>query len=306
MKTTERKGIIITQRRKNRGQFSLTENCPYFVETEARQMRSYVRYRMHGFNKQLPKCNGKWALTLKNIREHNYKNNPIFNSVIIDEHLTSITFYLNDGLSWKDYYAEIGYELERVTFNIISRVPNICISKPLCTFEVATDTNGQQIKTEMHDGMGTYDELDFIKTTSIDTIYEAGLNYPVAIKEKHKIYKEVFCILQCSDRVVQFLGLYDIMSKLISDMYSTEHKGAQDKVHDFFGKNKSRYPKVNFYDSSKGNKKEDVFTHLRNKIAHSMQIGVGEFLEISSGLTFECIQGMLIVINDILCEDVKA
>lgn len=270
-------------------------------------MRDYVRYQMQGFNKQLPKCDNKWAMTLTDARPYLYENHPFLYSVSIDEHITSMTFELKEGLSCLEYIEEIGYELERITFNIISRYPNLPIEKPICHVEAAMHHEKNITEGRFQDGINVIDKCSIAKTGSINELYEAALKTNVETKEKAEKYKELFCILQCSDRVIQFLGLYDIMSDLISKLYKTQHKGTQDKVHDFFGKNKGRYPKVGFYDSNKDNKKkEDSFTYLRNQIAHSIQAGVGDFLEVSEGISFECIQGMLVVINDLLCENVTA
>ena len=244
-------------------------------------------------------------MTFTDIKPYLYENHPFLYSVSINENITSIKFELKEEFSCLEYIKEIGYELERIAFNIISKYPNLPIDKPVCYIEAAVHEGKDLTTGIIHDPIHIGEEIFCMKTASIDKLYEAALNSNVATKEKTEKYQELFCILQCSDRVIQFLGLYDIMSDLISKLYKTQHKGTQDKVHDFFGRNKDRYPKVGFYVSNKDKKKkEDSFTHLRNQIAHSMQIGVDDFLAVSQGITFECIQGMLVVINDLLCENV--
>lgn len=266
-------------------------------------MNSYIRYAMQGFNRQHLKCDNQWEITLTDDQEYKYENHPFLHSVFIDEHLTSITFKLKEGLRLEDYAPEISLELEKITFNIISRVPNLPIDKPLCILEAAMDYDGQQYTCQLRDYLTLHDEIYISATQVAQPIYEMGLSHQVAMRDNKGKYQEIFCLLQCSDRVIQFLGLYDIMSDLISKRYVTACKGTQEKVHDFFGKNRKQYPFIQFYESSKANKKnEDSFTHLRNEIAHSMQIGVEEFLEKSQGITFECIQKLLIVINSLLCE----
>lgn len=270
-------------------------------------MRDYVQYHMYGFNKQLPKSNHEWAMTLTDVKPYLYENHPFLHSVSINEHITSITFELKEGFSCLDHIKEIGHELERITFNIISRYPNLPINKPVCYIEAAIHNGEDLTEGRLYEQLFMREDVFCMKQEPIDRLYEMALNNDVAVKEKTEKYKELFCILQCSDRVIQFLGLYDVMSDLISKLYKTQHKGTQDKVHDFFGKNRSRYPNVKFYESNKDNKKkEDSYTYLRNEIAHSMQVGVGKFLEVSQGITFECIQDILVVINDLLCENVTA
>lgn len=269
-------------------------------------MNGYIKYTMHGFNRQYQKCDGKWEITLENNQEYLYQNHPFLYSVFIDEHLTSITFNIKEGLRLADYASEIGSELEKITFNLISRVPNLPINKPLCHPEIAIDYDGTKINVRANDFLELKDEIFILQTQSAKSIYEMGIANQVALKENSGEYNKMFCILQCSDRVIQFLGLYDMMANLISQRYSTSHKGIQEKVHNFFGKNREKYPFIQFYESDKCNKKkEDSFTYLRNKIAHSMQAEVGEFLEKSQGISFECIQKLLVIINDLLCEKVE-
>lgn len=93
------------------------------------------------------------------------------------------------------------------------------------------------------------------------------------------------------------MGLYDIMAELICNPISQ-------KRCMIFGKNRKKYPFITFVASEKDvNKNEDSLTHLRNAIAHSKQIGVTEFLNISNNISDMHIKQLLIVINDLLCNE---
>jgi hypothetical protein len=75
----------------------------------------------------------------------------------------------------------------------------------------------------------------------------------------------------------------------------------QKQVHDFFGKNKSKYPYIQFFPCNNDpSKNEDTFTHLRNNIAHSKSAGIHKFYETSQSITHMEIASILQVINDII------
>lgn len=77
----------------------------------------------------------------------------------------------------------------------------------------------------------------------------------------------------------------------------------QSKVHDYFGKNKDKYPFIAFEPSPKDpSRNEDSLTHLRNAVAHSQQIGAKKYLEVSRSISDEHIKQLIRVINDLLCD----
>ena len=273
-------------------------------------MNSYVTYDMEGFNMRDGRSKDSWALTLIDNKEHTYESHAFLQSVHFDEHLTRITFTLKDGESWESHKAEISLELERICFNLISRVPNIPVDKPICRLREAMDDAGHTMRMRANEYIMVHDDCFAMCHRPADSVYDEALNYAVAMDKRKEAYQEIFCILQCSDRVIQFLGLYDMMAKLICEKYPAK-KRLQARVMEFFGKNMARYnlTGASFKQSSKGvgggkKNSEDPFTHLRNNIAHSMQIGVDEYLKQSRGISFECIQALLRVINDLLCEAV--
>ncbi len=142
------------------------------------------------------------------------------------------------------------------------------------------------------------DECYLFKTISAKTIYDKGLSCRTNFEEYEALYKELFYILHSPHKVIQFMGLYDIMAELICSPIS------QKRVHDYFGRNKNKYPFITFEPSRKDtNKKEDSLTYLRNAIAHSRQAGISEYLEISDTISDEHIKCLLIVINDLLCDE---
>lgn len=252
---------------------------------------------MHGFNrKHKAKSNGNnFEYTLLNNFIYNYNNHSFLESVYINEHITEITFYLQPGKSCENYKNEITSELERICFNLIAH-SELPILQPYCLFEIAVNEDGSEI--QLKDYMNIRDECFIFKTISANSIYEKGLENQTNFEKYGAKYKEMFWILHSPHKVIQFMGLYDIMAELISSPIS------QRKVHDYFGMNKSKYPFIKFEPSRKDpNKMEDSLTHLRNVIAHSKQIGVSEFLNVSNNISDTHIKYLLIVINDLLCNE---
>lgn len=260
-------------------------------------MCSYVRYSMHGFNQEDPETinNTQYRYTLTNNAPHKYSAHPFLESVFINDSITEITFFLLPGKSAEEYLKEIGQELERVCFNLIvnSELP---IIQPCCLLKSVVDKNGSEVDANIHDAILVTDEVFMRKTVSASSIYDC-IHSNNRLSEKHAQYKELFWILHSPHNVIRFMGLYDIMAGLISNPIS------QKNVCSYFGKNKEKYPFVSFLPSLKNPKnKEDSFTHLRNAIAHSKQVGVDEYIEISEQISDTVIKRLLIVINDLLCE----
>ena len=258
-------------------------------------MSSCIKYSMHGFNrKNKANLNGNhFEYTLSDNAPYIYKDHPILESVYIGDHITDITFYLLPGKEAVDYIDEITIELERICFNLISN-SELPILQPYCVCEFVINGDGTQVK--IYEKIKLWDELFAFKTISAKSLYECGMEYVTDFQENRAMYRELFWILQSPHKVIQFMGLYDIMASLISTPIS------QRRVHDYFGMNKSKYPFVTFSPSKKDpTKNEDCFTHLRNSIAHSKQVGVTEYLQIAAGVSDNHIKQLLIVINDLLC-----
>lgn len=262
-------------------------------------MGSYVTFSMYGFNREhrASKDGNHFEYTMSENKPYVYKNHPFLDSVYIDDHVTEITFYLQAGKSYKDYMDEIHVELERICFNLISH-SELPILQPYCLIKTAINEQGTEMVLSDH--MGMRDECYIFKTVSSKRIYESGLEHQTNFAEYEALYKEIFWILHSPYKVIQFMGLYDIMAELIETPIS------QKRVHDYFGKNITRYPFITFLPSEKdGNKKEDSLTYLRNAIAHSRQAGISKFMEISNSVSDDHIKCLLTVINDLLCEKKK-
>ena len=258
-------------------------------------MNSYVKYSMHGFNhKHKAALDGNhFEYTLTNNSPYKYCNHLFLESVYINESITEITFRLQPGKSCENYKNQISDELERICFNLIA-YSELPILQPYCLLEIAVKEDGNEIL--LNDYVTLRDECFMFKTISAESIYEQGLKYSTNFDKYGAKYKELFWILHSPHKVIQFMGLYDIMAELISSPIS------QKKVHDYFGKNKSKYPFITFEPSRRdANKKEDSLTHLRNAIAHSEQIGATEFINVSGNISDIHIKHLLIVINDLLC-----
>ena len=259
-------------------------------------MNSYVKYSMHGFNrKHKTNINGNhFEYTLKNNSPYMYQDHSFLESVYINESITEITFYLQSGKSCENYMEEISKELERICYNLITH-SELPILQPICHLETAVDDSGSKI--QFNDYITLHDECFIFKTIDAKTIYDNGLKFQTNFEKYEAKYKELFWILHSPHKVIQFMGLYDVMAELICSPIS------QKKVHDYFGKNKNIYPIIKFEPSRKdANKMEDSLTHLRNAIAHSEQMGASEFINISNSISDTHIKYLLIVINNLLCD----
>ncbi|MFR2368864.1 MAG: hypothetical protein ACLS8T_14395 [Anaerobutyricum sp.] len=260
-------------------------------------MSSYVKYSMYGFNrKHKAELDGNhFEYTLSNNLPYVYHNHLFLESVYINENITEITFYLQPGKSCEKYMNEISNELEKICFNLITH-SELPIIQPYCLCEIAVNEDGS--KVQVNDYVNIHDECFLFKKIDAKSIYEEGIENKTNFEKCGAKYKELFWILHSPHKVIQFMGLYDIMAELICNPIS------QKKVHDFFGKNRKKYPFITFVASEKDvNKNEDSLTHLRNAIAHSKQIGVTEFLNISNNISDMHIKQLLIVINDLLCNE---
>lgn len=259
-------------------------------------MESYVKYSMHGFNrKNKAESNGKqFEFTFSDNEPYVYTDHPFLDRVFINDTITEITFYLQPGKFCEDYEEQIRVELEKICFNLIT-YSELPILQPLCRLETAINEDGS--KVHFNDHMPLRDEVYIFKTSSAKGIYDAGLQHQTNFADCEAVYKEIFWILHSPHKVIQFMGLYDIMAELICSPIS------QSKVHDYFGKNKNKYPFITFEPSQKDpSKNEDSLTHLRNAIAHSQQIGTQKYLEVSRSISDEHIKRLLRVINDLLCD----
>lgn len=257
-------------------------------------MAAFVRFKMSGFAKS-----NHVTYQLADNRPFIFQNHEFLHSFQIDDSFEHITFYLKPGYNPTEYRNEISNELETICFNIIAHT-DIATDQPICFLEDITDETGQSINKQLHDQMRVTDSIELIKTFQADAIYRIITSTNVDMSNHSSLYKELFYILHNPHKVIQFMGLYDIMADMIHSPIQ------QNKVHDFFGKNKKRYEFVEFLPSRKDpSKKEDCFTHLRNAIAHSKQVGIAEYVKIAENISEGSIKQLLTIINDLICGNVE-
>ena len=258
---------------------------------EVDKMNNYVAFNMKGFNTPNSDKTYKFDRDL----EFDYKDHTFLEKAVINTSFDEITFYLKDGKSYNQYKQEISRELERICFNIIAYT-GIHTFTPICDLKAVVDHEGNNITATFNDRLGLRECVMINITCNPKEIENKIFLTESNFDEQSANYKELFWILHNPLPVIQFLGLYDFMSGLIS-----ENK-AQKYVHTYFRKNKDKYPNVHFEISAKDNKtEEDNFTHLRNVIAHSKQAGVNEFINTAAFINEDHIKQILQVINDLLC-----
>jgi hypothetical protein len=262
-------------------------------------MAGSITFRMYGFNRSNGAENVTSKITLEKNQKHRYESHPCISSIYIDDNFSMITFELKAGCSPKECRSVVCDELGKICFNIISKT-EIPTFQPICEIEAMKYEDGSDCEIEIHDNIKMRDSLLIERSLEADSVYKTVLNEQVEIAEHKAEYKDIFYILHNPHRIVQYVGLYDIMAEMIHSPIR------QNKVHDFFGKNRERYPFVEFRPSRKDpKKKEDSFTFLRNTIAHSKQEGIAEFLSVSQNISETDIRRILIVINDLICGNVN-
>ena len=272
-------------------------------------MNNYVRYALCGFSAY----NGdskEWEINLQDNREHIYQDHAFLYSAFIGDHLESIVLKLLPNIRCIDYLEELDREVEKICFNIISHAVELSDVTPFWYLDLYIDENGQDCTLSLQEKIGLHEKLFVIKNFSAKSIYNAAFGNENALERYAPQYKALFYVLQNPNQVIQFMGLYDIMADLIYKSDANKEKDAkQYMICNFFDKYKGRYKgiTVEMRDAkdSKGKdttKKEDTFTYIRNQIAHSIDRGGTEnFLEVSKSISFEQIQTLLTIINDLLC-----
>lgn len=265
-----------------------------------KEINSYVVYNMRGFSLKVTKSESvSKKIVIENNQPYKYSNHEFIDSLFINDEFNKIIFYMLPGISALEHITLIEHELEKVCFNIIAYT-EVETHQPICELESIVDEKGEKVNIYTKDSMVLNDQLQMIKKIESNDFYKKIVNNEVLIPNYQAQYKELFYILHSPHKVMQFIGLYDIMAELINSPIS------QSKVHVFFGKNKDRYPFIKFIKSRKGtSNKEDSFTYLRNTIAHSKQAGIDEFLATAQTITKDDISNILQVINDLICGNVK-
>ena len=276
-------------------------------------MNNFVQYSLWGFNRCHKDRRGgtEWEITLQDNHEYIYQNHRFLRSVFIDDHLTSVTFYLRPGCKCEKHLKGIEREMEKIRFNILSRIPNLPVTFPICCRTAIVDENGQNLVVKLDEqAIFSDNELSVFRPIPANTVYDLAVNSKNALQNSEAHYRELFYILQSPHNVIQFIGLYDIMADLIiKRTKATSKEKPQNRVRDFFVKNRKHYnvfvkffySYVPYKNGPKKRIKEDYFTKIRNQIAHSKDRGIKNFIKVSESISFDDIQKLLIIINDLLC-----
>lgn len=258
-------------------------------------MSSKVLYEMYGFNKDYFSGSCRKKIIIDSDIEFNYRFHPFLKEVHISKEITCIEFVLQEGKEAKNYMKEIEDELERICFNIIAHT-EIPTLQPICERKQIINCDGTSIVIE--DGISFHDDITVCKKYQADDLAKTIMEIETPISEKKAEYKELFFVLHNPHRAIQFIALYDILQgKICND----DEREKQIKVTNFFGKNRELYPFIYFVPRrDRPDKNEDMFTHLRNSIAHSKQAGIDEFLDTTDMISDEIISRLLLVISDII------
>ena len=263
-------------------------------------MNSKVIYEMWGFNKQAFRYPGQHSVIIDDDIIWKYRDHKFLESVIISKELDRITFILLPQKEAHTYIDEIRDDLERICFNIITytEFPTI---QPVCEIKQIIDSTGKQI--ELRDRLRMRDEMMIKHSIRSEELSRKIMLTPTPIKEYKAVYKEIFYILHNPHKVIQYMALYDLLQDKICDGGNQKR---QETVRNFLGKNKERYSFVSFVErNDDSDKKEDIFSHLRNNIAHSTKAGIEEFMQTAEKISDKEISNLLVVLNDIILGNVS-
>ena len=140
--------------------------------------------------------------------------------------------------------------------------------------------------------------------TELPPYYIAAM--PDLIQEEIKV-KVIAALTECGECTPE--NVERAMSSKIYDwllvLLSGDKRKEQKYIHNYLGRNKEKYPEVMFIKSDSG-KSEDMFTHLRNQIAHYEQVNdYNGYREIGNKIPPIMIRTLVKVINDVICEDMQ-
>lgn len=261
-------------------------------------MATRIVYKMEGFNKRLygKDLPQKYQLKLTENNSYLYPKSHFLDKVHISDFLQRMTFYLKAGEKLtKERIEEIEIEKDKICFNLIIS-SKVYTKNPLCYIVEIIEENGKKIKGVFHDdGLRISEEVIISYSLPAKTIYKKAFENLTKMKEKHPIYEELFQLLQSPHMVIQFMGLYDIMAKLI------KKNATQRDVAKYFEDNSDIYDWNCMTPSRKNpNILEDSLTFLRNKIAHSKGLSVIEYRRASESVSESHIKKILTVINHLL------
>lgn len=264
-------------------------------------MSSKIVYNMHGFNVISSNGNTKRKYNIINNSGYIYPNHKFLRGFYINDTFTEITLEMKEGLEANEYLAEISNELEKICFNIIT-YSDVHTYQPICELKMLTNASGQEI--QLHDKLILREELRMLTSQEAGDFYNSIMSYNTEINDKTKTkYRELFYILHNPHRVMQYVGLYDILMALVSP----ENKRSEQKyVHQFLAKNRDQYEFIEFVPSNRNDKEnEDILTHIRNNIAHSREAGIDNFMKTSEMISEREVSFLLRLINDILSGNVE-
>lgn len=257
---------------------------------------SYVEYKMYGFN--VVSVIGESvedSFQIKDNKPYIYENHPFLHSFCINNEFKRITFWLKAGFDAADCIKEIGLELERICFNLIT-YKNFHTFQPICVLD---KIKTHYFESSFEDKICLKHELKCRTLLPGSSFYGDIVTEKNAMmdKKKYPVYKQIFDILQCPNLVIQYMCLYDLLKEKVCIGTNKSQK----EVVQYFKKKQNRYPELKFFPSRRKNgKDEDNYTFLRNKIGHPWGLSAEEIKKL--GISEKLIQSLLTVINDVLCE----
>ena len=228
------------------------------------------------------------GIELKNISPFFIEDNCI-ESFYLDLKLDKLYIKLKKEVNYEVEYDHIN-EFALSIFKSLLLINNIEITNPRIFLEQTGVIN-----------VSISASIDFIKIESNDNgvFYKQLFDYSKSLQVNDDVTLRTFELLKSNDKIIQFLGLYNLIMELISSGNKTSN---QKEVTKYFKDNESKYG-IRLLTSTRKNSSEDLedeLTQIRNEIAHQERIkDYSKIHSISEKITPRLIKKMIIIINDI-------
>ena len=245
---------------------------------------------------------GLMNLTLNENSVFKVENNQYIEAIQLDNNLTKMTLYLKSGVHYDDNASEIDLFAKEIIFNLITKTE----TEIMCPdwYMEGVFENG---KLKINERIKVREDVAVLRSYSAESIYNAVVTSPTAIRKHTVIYERIFGILQNENPVVQFMSLYQILleqTNILAGIKDVD-KYDQIRVANYLKTHKSKYPFNTFQKSRKASRpwKEDKFTYIRNEIGHCEETNdVAAYKQAGSQITSDLIKNILLVLNDVIME----
>ena len=214
------------------------------------------------------------------------KNNPYVKEIYLNDDLSELYVYLEEGVDCKESKEQIDRYLNGVLLNFLLK-DAVEIDCPKLLFR--QEYGGNQL-LERNTVCVRNDPVITNLHIQSNVFYD-GLEKANFVQKSFIEWQVVFSILQNPDPVIVFLLLYD---------YTKVKKGTQKKFVKYLQNNQEKYePDLTFQKDDRG-ETVDILTYTRNRIGHCKK-GV-DYEKLGDTVSSGKIRLLLRILNDIIME----